>query len=354
MNDRVRRVDKTRAVVALALLVGVIGVVSYLLVSSRAENPSARADEATAKLLQPAPLQFAPYQYVAHSGSLEKTRQETGVDKFFAAFVLGDGTCTPAWGGAKANGLNGQRSAQIAADISAVRAAGGEVAVSFGGASGSELATVCRNAGELTAAYQSVITKYGLKRVDFDIEGAALQDKAANARRSEAIVNVQRAQPELQVWVTLPVEGKGLTAASLALLEQLRDQEVVLHGINIMTMNYNMNNAHLGVQVIDTTNAVFNQVKALYPGAQDDVVWRTLTITVMIGLNDTAPETLTLSDAQEVRRYASSRAIGTVSMWSVERDTPCPPETDTSVASPTCSGVEQQPYDFLHALRLAM
>lgn len=334
----------------VAAIAGVLA--SFLLASCQAVPVGGEDEKAQPSLLRPAPLHFAPYQYVAFNGSLDKTRQETGVTHFFAAFVLSDGTCTPVWGGAKTNGLQGQRSAEIDSDFAKVRAAGGEVAVSFGGLYGAELATVCRDTDELTAAYQSVVGRYGLKRVDFDIEGAALEDAPANGRRAEAIANLQRAQPDLRVWVTLPVQGNGLTSRGTNVLKQLTNEQVILSGINIMTMNYNIRSADLGKQATRSAEAAFSQIKQLYPNAADADIWRTLTLTVMVGRNDTAPETLTLEDARRVREFASSRGVGTVSMWNAERDAPCPTGTDTLIANAACSGLDQQQHDFLRILNV--
>ena len=56
-----------------------------------------------------------------------------------------------------------------------MRAHGGDVVVSFGGAAGLELAAAYSRAGrtaaDLEKAYQKVIDCYALTYVDFDIEG---------------------------------------------------------------------------------------------------------------------------------------------------------------------------------------
>ena len=57
---------------------------------------------------------------------------------------------------------------------------GGDVIVSFGGAANHELAEVITSATALQAAYQSMIDAYGLTHIDFDIEGAAVADRAVS------------------------------------------------------------------------------------------------------------------------------------------------------------------------------
>ena len=53
---------------------------------------------------------------------------------------------------------------------------GGDVIISFGGANGVELAQSCTTVTALANAYQSIIDRYLLTSVDFDIEGGAISD----------------------------------------------------------------------------------------------------------------------------------------------------------------------------------
>src|SRR5205085_9983961 len=94
----------------------------------------------------------------------------------------------------------------------------------------------------LTAAYQSVVTAYGLTHIDFDIEGAAVADHASIDRRSQAIAAVQKAAAAaghpLSVWYTLPVLPTGLTADGLYVIQSALKYGVNIAGVNIMTMDY--------------------------------------------------------------------------------------------------------------------
>jgi chitinase len=111
------------------------------------------------------------------------------VRQFNLAFVVyGGGGCTPEWGGVTAIGDD-----PVAAQIGALRAIGGDVRISFGGEDGSELAQTCTSVSQLEAAYQQVISAYDVNKIDFDIEGAAVDDAAANALRDQALVALQKA-----------------------------------------------------------------------------------------------------------------------------------------------------------------
>ena len=119
---------------------------------------------------------------------------KTGSVKFFnLAFITADPNKLPAWGGYQAYEVNnGDFDQQIRGQIGAVRALGGDVAASFGGAAGQELAQVVTNVTTLANDYQAVISAYNLTRIDFDIEGAAVADKASIDRRSKAIAMVEQ------------------------------------------------------------------------------------------------------------------------------------------------------------------
>ena len=86
--------------------------------------------------------------------------------------------CTPTWGGYHAYPASGA-SAYHKAEITAVK---DDVTISFGGQAGSELAATCANVTALATAYQSVIDTYGVTHVDFDVEGAAVDNTAANTQ----------------------------------------------------------------------------------------------------------------------------------------------------------------------------
>src|SRR5262249_17982901 len=137
---------------------------------------------------------------------------------------------------------NSDYDAQMKGKIAALRAIGGDVMVSFGGAAGKELAEVITSVSSLTAAYQSVVTAYGLTHIDFDIEGAAVADKVSIDRRSQAIAAVQQAAVaagrKLDVWFTLPVLPTGLTTDGLYVVQSALKYGVNIAGVNIMTMDY--------------------------------------------------------------------------------------------------------------------
>ena len=67
----------------------------------------------------------------------------------------------------------------------------------------------------------------------------------------------------------------------------------------------------------------------------------------MIGQNDVDGDVFTIDDAKGLADFATSKGLGRVSFWSLNRDQPCDGTfADVTVLSNTCSGVTQQPLEF--------
>ena len=133
--------------------------------------------------------------------------EETGQKYFTLAFVVSDPHGNPSWGGVTAMEDN-----WFLDQINYIRGVGGDVIISFGGANGTELALAIDNVADLQTAYQSVIDRYDLKWVDFDIEGLAVGHRDSIDRRNKAVTGLQAANPNLKIAYCLPVLPQGLTA----------------------------------------------------------------------------------------------------------------------------------------------
>jgi hypothetical protein len=282
--------------------------------------------------------------------SLVSTAQVTGVKQFNLAFVVngGGGSCTPEWGGVSPLGSD-----PVAAQIGALRAIGGDVRISFGGEAGSELAIACTDASALQAAYQDVITTYDVNKIDFDIEGAAVDNTAANARRDQALVALEKANPGLAVSFTLPVLPSGLTTDGVAVLDGAAGAGVKLSAVNVMAMDYGDGAApnpsgNMGTFAIDAATATDAQVATAF-GISDAAAWPLIAVTPMIGVNDTSDEIFTVANAKQLVAFAASKHLAWLSMWSGARDAQCPGGAQ-SFASPTCSSIIQSPDAFADAL----
>ncbi|MFF0507122.1 cellulose binding domain-containing protein [Streptomyces fimicarius] len=288
---------------------------------------------------------FAPYVdtslYPAYD--LLDTATKTGVKEFHLAFITSGGGCAPLWGG-----VTGLGDDQVAAQIGALRDKGGDVRVSFGGAAGAELALNCSSAEDLAAAYGKVVDAYGLTKVDFDIEGAALPDTAANTRRSQAIAQLQKKYPDLDVAFTLPVMPEGLTQPGVDLLADAEKNGVRVDGVNIMAMDYGpAYSDDMGEYAIQAATATQAQIKGVL-GLSDAAAWQAVAVTPMIGVNDVVTEIFTVEDADQLVEFAGQKGIGRLAMWSGTRDKACP-GGPKPVADATCSSIDQEPLAFTKA-----
>lgn len=297
---------------------------------------------------------FAPYVDTSlyPPFDLVATAKATGVKNYTLAFVVSGGGCTPKWGG-----VSDLASDAVAAQIGALRAIGGDVRISFGGANGSELATACASVAELTAAYQKVVDAYGATRVDFDVEGGALGDTAANTRRAQSIVQLQKSAAAkgrpLDVSYTLPVLPSGLTQDGVNLVANAKSNGVAIGAVNIMAMDYGAGAApnpqgRMGKYAIDAATATQAQLKSVL-GLADAAAWAKVAVTPMIGMNDVTTEVFTVADAAELVAFARTKHLAWLAMWSGTRDKSCAGGAKP-YADATCSSIVQQPLDFTRAL----
>lgn len=269
---------------------------------------------------------FAPYVDMTAwpTQSLTQDTQNGGIKYYSLAFITSDGSCEAAWGGVVPLSQLSTYLPNLDSDIQNVRSQGGDVVVSFGGQAGTELAQSCTSVSTLQAQYQSIIDHYHVSHIDFDIEGAAVDDSASINLRNKTLAALQAANPGLLISYTLPVLPTGLLSNSISLLQNAISNGVNINKVNIMAMDYGSSFPpnQMGQNAINAANSVYNQLQNLYPSKSSSQLWGMLGVTPMTGANDVAPENFTLSDAQTVLNFAQQKGIGELAMWSVNRDEP--------------------------------
>ncbi|MGN5635719.1 chitinase, partial [Streptomyces sp. AC154] len=288
---------------------------------------------------------FAPYVDTSlyPAFDLTGTATKTGVKQFNLAFITSGGSCAPLWGG-----VTGLGDDQVASQIDGLRAGGGDVRVSFGGASGSELALNCTSAADLAAAYGKVVDTYKLTKVDFDIEGGALPDTAANSRRSQAIAQLQKDHPGLDVSFTLPVMPEGLTQPGVDLVADAKKNGVDVGAVNIMAMDYGASySGDMGEYAIQAATATQAQIKGVL-GLSDADAWKAVAVTPMIGVNDVSTEIFKVEDATQLVEFAQQKGLAWLAMWSGTRDKECEGGAKPT-ADASCSSIAQEPLAFTKA-----
>lgn len=289
---------------------------------------------------------FAPYidMSLTPDQQIVSIQQQSGIQAFTLAFIVSaGGGCGVGWGGiggtlptdTLSNGTS------ILSLVQTLQASGVQIIISFGGANGQEPALSCTDVAQLQAAYQSVINRYNVKMLDFDLENGATTDQASLTRRDQALKALKAANPGLIISYTLPVLPTGLIASGVNILNSARADGLAIDVVNVMAMDYgsaNDNGGQMGLDATYAASATENQVQAAGLSA-------TIGVTPMIGVNDTNTEVFQLSDANLLMNFANSNSyITRLAMWSVARDNGnC---AGQGYASPICSAIAQSSYAF--------
>ncbi len=269
-----------------------------------------------------------------------------GDRNFNLAFVLDSGGCTPAWDGDAAHKVSADST--VTGVVGAVRAKGGDVAVSFGGYNGVELGATCGGFSSLANAYQQVINKYNLSRIDLDYEGDDLDANMAVRFGAIKILqnNARAAGKALHVSLTIPMTTVGFPGSGIDELNQAKAAGVSFDIINIMAFDYGLTNASDQVTSVEmVAQAAQGQLKQVF-GWDDATAWGHLGLQIMNGHTDQPSELFTQATFQSLLGYARSKHVGWFSYWSLNRDRACDPSVPHNWADGSCSSVSQNPYDF--------
>ncbi|HEX3782279.1 MAG TPA: glycosyl hydrolase family 18 protein [Pseudonocardiaceae bacterium] len=298
---------------------------------------------------------FAPYFESYNTGDNPATlAAESGSKYLTMAFIQTPtaGSCDIDWNGSPSTPI---ALSQYGADIATIRAHGGDVIPSFGGGAadgdGTDIADSCTDVGRIATAYESVITTYGVTRLDLDVEGNSLLDPAGIDRRNRAIALVEswaaRTGRLVQFSYTLPTFTTGLTAEGLSVLRSAVEDRARVTVVNVMTFDYYDGLPHEMATDSETAAAsVVGQLATLYPYRTIRQLYSAIGVTEMIGIDDYGPsETFTTEDAVTVRKWATAAGIGLLSFWAVERDSGACVGT---AGADDCSGVAQSDWYFSH------
>jgi chitinase len=180
--------------------------------------------------------------------------------------------------------------------------------------------------------YQSVFNAYpNISGQDFDIEGGI-----NNAIVAQALAGLKAANPSKSISLTLPVLPTGLVAAGLAIVNACHAAGFHPDTINVMAMDYGSANDNGGNMLLSAQQAAQST-----RGQTGDMIG----VTPMIGVNDTNTEMFTLSNASDLTTWARGQSfINRLAFWSLSRDNGgC---ANQGFASPTCSGVSQNTWQF--------
>ena len=281
------------------------------------------------------PLGGAPYIFPATSNSPNPitAMKTTGVRAYTLAFILAKGGCNPAWDGS--GSLTGSA---IVNRVNAIRNAGGDVVVSFGGAAGTKLGNSCGSAAALAGAYQKVINAYKLRAIDIDLEAGEVSQ---GAKVIQALKIVKQKNPSVRTIMTVGVGTGGLEGgeAKLPGLDAAAGSPVDVW--TIMPFDFGgQSGANMGTLTVSITKKVHAQLKAAHKNLTDAQVWAKQGISSMNGKTD-ANETVTVKNFQTMLTFIQQNHMARFTFWTINRD-----RGNCGGSSDTCSGISQNPLDF--------
>jgi hypothetical protein len=285
----------------------------------------------------------APYEYLGWGDPQPPATviSTTGISDLTLAFILSAGSCNPEWDGSRPL-LGGSDQAAIAS----IRAAGGEVAVSFGGWSGKKLGSSCKSASALAGAYQKVIDAYSLKAIDIDIEHTEFTNRKTRARVLAALKIVQSANPGLEISVTMGTAEAGPEAPGRSMIEEAAAISFEPTVWTVMPFDFGApltDMGHASVRALEGTEADISSAYHL----TGEAAYEHVGVSSMNGDTDESSEIVGESEFETIISFAKAHHLGRVSFWSVNRDRPC---DGGSPKSEECSGVAQEPFAFTELL----
>lgn len=265
--------------------------------------------------------------------------EATGLKQFSLFAVWSDDSGNPQWEGYR--GLSG---ATETTQISAIRAAGGDVVVTFGGAGDDNLGVQRTTAASLANAYQSVIDLYALRAIDIDLEGSALWDSAAVRQRvMDALKIIQTNNPGIKIYITVGA----LPDTVYWPVKELMDRGAAIGLDAVWTGMAFWWDSHVGTMA-DATVASMEPFRAYLQqayGYSTDVAYRHVGISsnngVVVGKEG---EVVTVEDFSAILSYARSHHMGRLTFWALGRDRQCGGQYTDPLT--VCSGTTQDEYAF--------
>jgi hypothetical protein len=306
---------------------------------------------------------YAPYFEAYLESSVSIVARQSGARYVTLAFAQAAGkrpgnACRLTW-----NGVGNQPISKggYMPGVRLLKSEGGDAIVSFGGYSadqgGTEIADSCHSVKAIAAAYEEVVTTYGIHRLDMDVEANSLTNRGGINRRDRAITLFEhwaRAR-RIPLWIqfTLGVEPSGFDQPTMAILRNAIKNGTRINSINLMVFDYYLGTEkkplNMGALAIQSAGTVHRQLVKIYPHLTGRQIWHRLGFTMLPGIDDYPgrTEVTHLSDARVILNFAKAKGMDFVSIWALQRDNGrCPGAIDSN----TCSGIKQPQWQFSHLL----
>jgi chitinase len=288
----------------------IAGVIATGVATSQAQTTAAAAVVAP----QAAFLGAAPYEFPATGGKDPvAVMNSTGVHAITLAFILNKGGCQPAWDGS--GSLTG---GAIVSRINAIRNAGGDVVVSFGGAEGNKLGNACGSASALAGAYQKVINQYKLRAIDIDLEAGEVSQ---SSKVLSALKIVKQKNPGVQIIMTLGTGTSGLVGGEAKIPGQAAKMGSPVDVWTIMPFDFGTvgGSADMGKLSVQASEGLHKQLKAAFKTLSDDQIYRMQGISSMNAHTDTG-ENVTVAHFKTMLKYCQQHHLARFTFWELNRD----------------------------------
>jgi chitinase len=262
----------------------------------------------------------------------------TGQKAFQLAFILAPngGGCSPTWDGTRAVSSD----SDAAGMINNIRNAGGDVSVSIGGYGGTKLGQTCGSPEATAAAYQQVVSKYGLKAMDFDLEEPEYENTAAVHNEIGAAKILQANNPGLYISITTAGTAAGTGWFGTQMLNEAKSQGFTPNNYSIMPFDGGFNGGGSQTSALEAFHGLLMSTF----GWDSATAYGHEGISQMNGRSD-AGEYFYQSDFETTLSYATSHHLARYTNWSVNRDRQCS-DPNQSTTSGTCSSVPQSAWEF--------
>jgi chitinase len=200
---------------------------------------------------------------------------------------------------------------------------------------------VCSSAAATAAAYQQVITTYGLHAFDFDLEEPEIENSTAIAYELGAAQILQSEDPGLFISITMPSTTTGANYFGQLLLNEAKSLGFTPSDYTIMPFDGGFSG---GSSQVTALQDFHSQLVSTF-GWSSSQAYAHEGFSGMNGRTDSA-EYFYQSDFQTVLNFAESNGLGRYTFWSVNRDRECNPPDNNGSLSSECSSVTQNPWDF--------
>jgi hypothetical protein len=269
------------------------------------------------------------------SPQLTEYHRLCGMDGFFTGFLV----CVPGrqarsprslgadnevyWGGFTVYPATGDFGKEDFAEFIAL---GGQVVLSFGGASNEPLEAVETDVSKIVASYHAILDNHSnIWNLDFDFEGGFIHNGPGQERHVAAISQILQERPGLQISYTLPVDGQpnileGFNDGGVALLHLLADAGIQPSLLQGMLMEFGAQApADLFEACVVALNGMHRQISAAWPEWDAAKVWRRIGACPMYGRHNNGDE-FTLENMRQLLAFAQEHTIGCLSGWDATRD----------------------------------